>query len=440
MWNFIIGENSNLSGEYDREIVLPSDVLAVQYNNTKTTNSLFIAAGLLDNTVRVFYEDSLKLFLTLYGHKLPVLALDISYDSTILVSGSADKTIKIWGLDFGDCHRSLHAHEDSVTSIKFQPLTHYFFSSSKDGSIKYWDADRFEQILYLPGHKGSLWSLSISPEGDSLYSCGQDRSIRVWKRTEDLVFIEEEKERQLEAQVDKEAAASGSSASEGSLNLEMITTKSVESIKSSEQLMAAIDLVEEEIVLEEERKRAFKSLKTEEEKKKFEKQQKKSANVLLLNLSPYQYLLRSLRTIKHSELESTLILLPFHYVKKFLKLLIQLIRQGLDIELCSRISILLLRNFQLQILSTQLFLPELIELKTLLSSSIHSYRDLIGTNIAGIQYLIRVKKEEEEESLAFSNVQKGPKSDDIKKDMLDLNKGIIQLADINNKNKKPRLN
>lgn len=101
-----------------------------------------VAVGLLDSTVRVYYDDSLRFALSLYGHKLPVMSLDISYDCTLLISGSADKTVKIWGLDFGDCHRSLLAHEDSVTSVRFQPGTHYFFSAGKDGNIKYWDADR----------------------------------------------------------------------------------------------------------------------------------------------------------------------------------------------------------------------------------------------------------------------------------------------------------
>lgn len=66
---------------------------------------------------QVFFTDSLKFFLSLYGHKLPVLTMDISSDGTLLVSGSADKNIKIWGLDFGDCHKSLFAHQDAVTQV-----------------------------------------------------------------------------------------------------------------------------------------------------------------------------------------------------------------------------------------------------------------------------------------------------------------------------------
>ena len=95
-----------------------------------------IAVALLDSTVKVFFTDTLKFFLSLYGHKLPVLSMDISSDSTLLVTGSADKNIKIWGLDFGDCHKSLFAHADSVMQVAFVPNTHYVFSV---GECSCWD-------------------------------------------------------------------------------------------------------------------------------------------------------------------------------------------------------------------------------------------------------------------------------------------------------------
>lgn len=61
---------------------------------------------------QVFFVDSLKFFISLYGHKLPVLCMDISSDGDLIVTGSADKNLKIWGLDFGDCHKSIFAHAD----------------------------------------------------------------------------------------------------------------------------------------------------------------------------------------------------------------------------------------------------------------------------------------------------------------------------------------
>ena len=93
--------------------------------------------------------DYLQFFLSLYGHKLPVLSMDISSDSSLIATGSADRNVKIWGLDFGDCHRSLFAHDDSVTGLQFVPQTHYFFTCGKDGKVKQWDADSFDKIITL---------------------------------------------------------------------------------------------------------------------------------------------------------------------------------------------------------------------------------------------------------------------------------------------------
>lgn len=202
-WDFEI-KGTVLVASLTRQLLLPRDILCLAYSPTKQAKKLLIAIGLLDGTIKLLYDDSLKFFLSLYGHKLPVLCLDISDDCTLLVSGSADKTVKIWGLDFGDCHRSLLAHEDSVSSIKFQANTHYFFTSGKDGNIKYWDADRFECILLLSGHKGAVWGLALSIESSTLLSCGQDRSVRLWRRSEgNYVFIDEEKEKELEMRISK---------------------------------------------------------------------------------------------------------------------------------------------------------------------------------------------------------------------------------------------
>ncbi len=45
---------------------MSDEVLAVKYS----PNEKFLAVSLLDSTVKVFYQDSLKYFLSLYGHKV----------------------------------------------------------------------------------------------------------------------------------------------------------------------------------------------------------------------------------------------------------------------------------------------------------------------------------------------------------------------------------
>lgn len=70
------------------------------YNSTNESVLMYLSSiptAALATTLpaQVFYLDSLKFFLSLYGHKLPVICMDISSDSTLLVSGSADKNIKV---------------------------------------------------------------------------------------------------------------------------------------------------------------------------------------------------------------------------------------------------------------------------------------------------------------------------------------------------------
>lgn len=74
--------------------------------------------------------------------QLPVLSMDISHDSKLIVTCSADKNVKIWGLDFGDCHKSIFAHDESVMQVAFEKDSHYFWTVGKDKMVKYWDGDK----------------------------------------------------------------------------------------------------------------------------------------------------------------------------------------------------------------------------------------------------------------------------------------------------------
>ena len=54
-------------------------------------------------------------------------------------------------------------------------------------------------MLLLDGHASEVWGLSVSRDGSSVASCGRDRSLRLWGRTDEPVFLEEEREKELEA-------------------------------------------------------------------------------------------------------------------------------------------------------------------------------------------------------------------------------------------------
>ena len=103
-WDFEIGrvasdvDASNKEGlklRHTQTLKLSEDVLCVKFSHV--TQGAKLAISLLDCTVKVFFHDSLKLSFSLYGHRLPVLDMDISSDNSLIVTGSIDKNIKVWG-------------------------------------------------------------------------------------------------------------------------------------------------------------------------------------------------------------------------------------------------------------------------------------------------------------------------------------------------------
>lgn len=61
---------------------MTEDVLSVRYS----PNGKLLAVALLDSTVKVFYQDSLKFFLSLYGHKVsPEFRLTQSFKQNIIL-------------------------------------------------------------------------------------------------------------------------------------------------------------------------------------------------------------------------------------------------------------------------------------------------------------------------------------------------------------------
>lgn len=130
-WNYELtadGKRKLLVLECERNLEMDEGVTCVRLSS----NMKLLAIGLLDSTVKIHYFDTLKFFLSLYGHKFPVQCMDISSDCSLIATGSADKNVKIWGLDFGDCHKSIFSHDDLITAIQFVNKTHYYFTASLD--------------------------------------------------------------------------------------------------------------------------------------------------------------------------------------------------------------------------------------------------------------------------------------------------------------------
>lgn len=341
---------------HTRTLQMSDDVIAVRYSHSADRSKLLVFVATLDSTIKVFFDDSLKLFLSLYGHKLPVLAIDSSDDDMILASSGADKTVKIFGLDFGDTHRTLHGHEDSITDLHFVKRTHNFFTASKDGTLRYWDGDRFQQILVLNGHFGEINALAISRTGAFVLSGGMDRQIRVWERTKDIVFVEEEREREMEQMFDRvnDRDEGGTAAilrkkggedDEADLDLdikdepqsEAAVRKSVLSVSSGDRIMEALEQADQET------KNIALFRKTHGP------EAIRQPNPLMLGLEPANYMLWVLKTVRSAELEQSLLVLPVSHLERLLYYLIVLLRSGRGVELCCKVAVFMVKTHQNQV-------------------------------------------------------------------------------------------
>ncbi|XP_034249502.1 WD repeat-containing protein 3 [Thrips palmi] len=384
-WQFELIQSSEskakvLSVLHTRSLKLEESVLCVRVS----PNSRLLAVALLDSTVKVFYLDTLKFFLSLYGHKLPVTCMDISSDSTLIVTGSADRNVKIWGLDFGDCHRSLFAHDNTVTGIQFIPDTHQFFSCGKDGRVKQWDADSFERIVTIQGHHGEAWGLSVSFNGQYVVSCGSDRVLRMFTRTEEPLVLEDEREQEREEEDNEAVEQSEETTVEGQSALHLPSKKTVGSEKAAEMLLECLEVGAAYAAELDQHNIAVKNTGKEGVVPP------PPAIMVAYNAStPSEFLQEVLARIRPSELEECLLRVPFGSVLQLLPQLITLLEkpQQPHTEIVCRTALFLVRVHHGPIMSTSSLLPTIRHLHMLAASKIAELRDLVGVNLHGFLFL-----------------------------------------------------
>ncbi|XP_043273092.1 WD repeat-containing protein 3 [Venturia canescens] len=382
-WNFELVEDPEsetkvkvLSVLHSRTLKLEESVLCVRI----TPNNRFVAVALLDSTVKIFFLDSFKFFVSLYGHKLPVLCMDISSDSTLIATGSADRNIKIWGMDFGDCHKSIFAHDDSVTGLSFVPKTHYVFTCGKDGKVKQWDVDSFQKIITLPGHSGEAWNCAVSPNGLFVASCGSDRVVRLYERSSEPLVLEDEAEEEREKE-ENELVTGETSAVQGQKQQLLPSRKTANTEKAAELILECLDVCKD--------------------------YREELANVVPPNPPPAlpllmqayncttneEFLLETFKRVRASDLDETLLLLPYSAACEILQALPKLLEGESQIELLAKLALSLIQAHHGPIVANAELLPVLEDVRNLAMERITCLRDTIGFNLYGMAYTQRIIEE-----------------------------------------------
>ncbi|KAH7368289.1 WD domain-containing protein [Plectosphaerella cucumerina] len=366
-----------------RILKVADDVLSLRFS----PDAKLIALSLLDNTVKVFFTDSLKLYLNLYGHKLPVLSMDISHDSKLIVTSSADKNIRIWGLDFGDCHKALFGHQDSILQVAFVPHNndgngHHFFSSSKDKTIKYWDADKFEQIQRLEGHHGEIWAMAVGHSGTFLVTAGHDKSIRVWDETDEQIFLEEEREKEIEELYEQTLTSSlerDPDAADETDEVGAASKQTVETLMAGERISEALEVGMADLNLMKEWEQAKLA------NPNAAPPQRNPIFVALGNISAETHVMTVLQRIKASALHDALLVLPFASVPMLFTFLDLFAQRSMNIPLTCRILFFMLKTHHRQIVASRTMRTMLDGIRTNLRAALKRQKDEMGYNMAALK-------------------------------------------------------
>ena len=367
-----------------KTLKVSDDVLSLRFS----PDSRLIAVALLDNTVKVFFVDSLKLFLNLYGHKLPVLSMDISFDSKLIVTCSADKNIRLWGLDFGDCHKAFFAHQDSILQVTFVPHNqdgngHYFFSSSKDKTIKYWDGDKFEQIQRLDGHYGEIWALAVSRTGNLLVSASHDKSIRIWEQTDEQIFLEEEKEKELEELYENTLATSLEQDEDKDDEAEVgaVSKQTIETLTAGERIAEALEIgmVDLSIMRDWEVARSTQP--------NIAPPSRNPLFIALGGISAEAHVLTVLQSVKAAALQDALLVLPFATIPPLLTFLNIFATRSMNIQLTCRILFFMLKAHHSQIVASKTLKSMLEGIRGGLRKALKRQKDEMGYNLAALKII-----------------------------------------------------
>lgn len=391
-WNFIITQEEipgtkrmkpRFSLSQTRILKVSDDILSVRFS----PDSRLVAIALLDNTVKVFFVDSLKLYLNLYGHKLPVLDMDISFDSKLIITCSADKKIRLWGLDFGDCHKAFFAHQDSILQVAFVRNNHdgnghHFFSSSKDKTIKYWDGDKFEQIQKLENHHGEIWAICVSNSGKFLISASHDKSLRLWEQTDEQIFLEEEKEKELEELYESTLEKTLEKDQESDdIEFGTVSKQTESTLTAGEKIIEALQIGSADLKLVHE---------WESAKLLNPNIAPPSRNLLytaLGGISAEEHVLSILQKTRAAELEDALLVLPFASVLELFQFLEIFVARSMNIPLTCRILFFLLKIHHRQIVTSKIVKSTLPRIRSNLRLVLNRQKSEIGFNLAALEII-----------------------------------------------------
>ncbi|KAJ7291710.1 WD40-repeat-containing domain protein [Mycena rebaudengoi] len=171
------------AGLRDSAVVIRPDVTSWVASVAFSPDGKLIAAGLYDNTVRVWDSESgQEVVGPLESHTYWVSSVMFSPDGKRIVSGSGDNTVRVWDPKSGKAVAGpFNGHTGAVSSVVFSPDGKRVASGSYDNTVRVWDSESGKQVSGpFDGHTAAVSSVAFSPSGKWIVSGSYDTTVCVW--------------------------------------------------------------------------------------------------------------------------------------------------------------------------------------------------------------------------------------------------------------------
>lgn len=151
-----------------------------------------------------------------------------------------DKHVKIWDTEFGNILRSISiGREGFVSGVRFVFDTHYLICACSDGVLRLFDCDTGDRITSLSAAACSFRALATTGDAELIFCAASDRSIKAWERTDEQLFLVEEREREEDA-VRADVSLPGAATRQVVMD-SRATKKDIEAVRCIERLIEVVD-------------------------------------------------------------------------------------------------------------------------------------------------------------------------------------------------------
>lgn len=140
-----------------------------------------LAAGLFDNTIKLWHIPEVRLMTTLLGHQGWVRSISVSGDGSLLASASDDDTVRIWKVSNGNLLLTLDKNTEGVRAVALSSDGALVAAALRDKTVRVWRVADGKPMYTLVGHTDWVRCLAFSPDGSLLASGSFDMTVRVWR-------------------------------------------------------------------------------------------------------------------------------------------------------------------------------------------------------------------------------------------------------------------